>query len=49
MRSVQVSKPGGPFEVVERKIPEPGDGKSPHQGTRVRFLVAMLETIWIHE
>ena len=24
MRSVQVSKPGGPFEIVERDIPEPG-------------------------
>jgi hypothetical protein len=23
MRSVQVSKPNGPFEIVERKIPEP--------------------------
>jgi D-arabinose 1-dehydrogenase-like Zn-dependent alcohol dehydrogenase len=27
MRSVQVSKPNGPFEIVERKIPEPEDGK----------------------
>src|ERR1041384_6032092 len=24
MRSVQVSKPNGPFEIVERDIPEPG-------------------------
>ena len=24
MRSVQVSKAGGPFEIVERDIPEPG-------------------------
>src|SRR5256714_9473969 len=24
MRSVQVSKPRGPFEIVERDIPEPG-------------------------
>ncbi|MGA8913673.1 MAG: alcohol dehydrogenase catalytic domain-containing protein, partial [Nitrososphaeraceae archaeon] len=24
MRSVQVSKPSGPFELVERDIPEPG-------------------------
>jgi len=24
MRSVQVSKPNGPFEIVEREIPEPG-------------------------
>ena len=27
MRSVQVSKPNGPFEIVERKMPEPGDAK----------------------
>jgi D-arabinose 1-dehydrogenase-like Zn-dependent alcohol dehydrogenase len=27
MRSVQVSKPHGPFELVEREIPEPGDRK----------------------
>jgi D-arabinose 1-dehydrogenase-like Zn-dependent alcohol dehydrogenase len=27
MRSVQVSKPNGPFELVERKTPELGDGK----------------------
>src|SRR5205807_7536109 len=27
MRSVQVSKPKGPFEIVERDIPEPGAGK----------------------
>jgi len=26
MRSVQVSKPNGPFEIVERAIPEPGAG-----------------------
>jgi hypothetical protein len=25
MRSGQVSKPNGPFEIVERKLPEPGD------------------------
>ncbi|MGH9951083.1 MAG: alcohol dehydrogenase catalytic domain-containing protein, partial [Nitrososphaeraceae archaeon] len=25
MRSVQVSKANGPFEIVERDIPEPGD------------------------
>src|SRR5579884_3038690 len=24
MRAVQVSKPGGPFEMVEREIPQPG-------------------------
>ncbi len=27
MRSVQVSKPNGPFQIVERDIPEPGAGK----------------------
>jgi D-arabinose 1-dehydrogenase-like Zn-dependent alcohol dehydrogenase len=27
MRSVQVSKPNGPFELVDREIPEPGDRK----------------------
>jgi alcohol dehydrogenase/propanol-preferring alcohol dehydrogenase len=26
MRAVQVSRPNGPFEVVEREIPEPGAG-----------------------
>lgn len=27
MRAVQVSRPNGPFEIVEREIPEPGDLK----------------------
>ncbi len=27
MRAVQVSKPGGPFEIVERPIPDPGPGE----------------------
>jgi D-arabinose 1-dehydrogenase-like Zn-dependent alcohol dehydrogenase len=27
MRAVQVSKPGGPFELVEREIPSPGAGQ----------------------
>jgi D-arabinose 1-dehydrogenase-like Zn-dependent alcohol dehydrogenase len=26
MRVVQVSRPSGPFEIVERPIPEPGAG-----------------------
>ena len=26
MRAVQVSRPNGPFEIVERKVPEPGAG-----------------------
>src|ERR1700741_3192270 len=27
MRAVQVSRPNGPFEIVERDIPEPGPGR----------------------
>jgi D-arabinose 1-dehydrogenase-like Zn-dependent alcohol dehydrogenase len=27
MRAVQVPQPGGPFEIVERDIPEPGPGQ----------------------
>src|SRR5439155_1311202 len=27
MKAVQISKPGGDFEVVERNIPEPGAGQ----------------------
>jgi D-arabinose 1-dehydrogenase-like Zn-dependent alcohol dehydrogenase len=27
MRAVQVSSPGGPFEIVEREIPDPGAGQ----------------------
>jgi len=27
MRALQVSRPGGPFEMVEREIPEPGAGE----------------------
>jgi D-arabinose 1-dehydrogenase-like Zn-dependent alcohol dehydrogenase len=26
MRVVQVSRPDGPFEIVERQVPEPGAG-----------------------
>ena len=26
MRAVQISRPGGPLELVERPIPEPGQG-----------------------
>jgi len=26
MRAVQVSRPNGPFEIVDRQIPEPGAG-----------------------
>ena len=26
MRVVQVSRPNGPFEIVERPVPEPGTG-----------------------
>ena len=27
MKAVQISKPGGNFEVVERPVPEPGRGQ----------------------
>jgi D-arabinose 1-dehydrogenase-like Zn-dependent alcohol dehydrogenase len=27
MRAVQVPRPNGPFEIVEREIPEPGVGE----------------------
>jgi D-arabinose 1-dehydrogenase-like Zn-dependent alcohol dehydrogenase len=27
MRAVQISRPNGPFEIVEREIPEPGPGR----------------------
>src|SRR5688572_20998215 len=27
MKAVQVSKPGGAFELVERDVPEPGEGQ----------------------
>ena len=36
MRSVQVSKANGPFEIVERDIPEPGAMTSSYQGTSMR-------------
>jgi D-arabinose 1-dehydrogenase-like Zn-dependent alcohol dehydrogenase len=32
MRAIQVSKPNGPFEIVERDVPEPG-------AAQVRFLL----------
>ncbi|HEX6813573.1 MAG TPA: alcohol dehydrogenase [Planctomycetota bacterium] len=28
MRAVQVARPGGPFQVVEREVPEPGPGEA---------------------
>ena len=27
MRAAQIAKPGGPFEIVEREIPQPGTGQ----------------------
>ena len=27
MRAMQISRPGGPFEMVERELPKPGDGE----------------------
>ena len=34
MRVVQVTQPNGPFELVEREIPEPGVGFSTLTGVR---------------
>ena len=34
MRLVQVTRPNGPFEIVEREIPEPGAGRC---GSRLRL------------
>jgi alcohol dehydrogenase len=28
MRAMQVSEPGGPFELVEREVPAPGRGEA---------------------
>ena len=38
MRAVQVSRPGGPLEIVEREIPEPGRGLRANQSPGVRRL-----------
>ena len=38
MRVVQVSKAKGPFEIVEREIPQPGSGDVADQGTSLRRL-----------
>ena len=38
MRSVQVSKPKGPLEIVERDIPEPECYTSSYQGTSMRHM-----------
>ena len=38
MKAVQVSKPGGNFELVERNIPEPGRRPGPHQSRSLRHL-----------
>ena len=27
MRAAQIARPGGPFEIVEREIPQPGAGQ----------------------
>ena len=38
MRVAQVPRPKGPFEIVERPIPEPGAGIGADQGARLRHL-----------
>ena len=49
MTAAQVSKPGGPFELVERDVPQPGPGQ-----VRVKVLacgichsdVLVKENLW---
>ena len=41
MRSVQVSKPKGPLEIVERDIPEPGAGKSASRSRHAASVTAI--------
>jgi hypothetical protein len=36
MRAVQVAKPGGPVELVERPVPEPGRGSARSPSSAVR-------------
>ncbi len=38
MRAVQVSRAGGPLEIVEREIPEPGAGLRANQSASLRHL-----------
>ena len=38
MRAVQVSRPGGPLELVERPVPDPGPGLRADQGAGLRHL-----------
>ena len=48
MRSVQVSKPKGPLEIVEREIPEPGkyESKSKHVAFVTAIPLASLQNQW---
>jgi hypothetical protein len=48
MRSVQVSKPNGPFEIVERKIPEPRDGNTASRFRLAVFATAILLQNWAY-
>jgi NADPH:quinone reductase-like Zn-dependent oxidoreductase len=43
MRSVQVAKPNGPFEIVEQDIPEPGAGK-----VRIKVLDALVHGLLVN-
>lgn len=45
MKAVQVSKANAPFEVVERDVPEPGEGQ-----VRIRAsasTTAQISAIWL--
>ena len=41
MRVAQISRPGGPFEIVERSIPEPGPGQCASRSWPAEFAIAI--------
>jgi len=41
MKAVQISKPGGDFELVEREIPEPGPGRCVLRSRPAVFAIAI--------
>jgi D-arabinose 1-dehydrogenase-like Zn-dependent alcohol dehydrogenase len=45
MRAVQVSRPGGPFEMVERDIPEPGRGVRENQSSEDTLRFSVLQGV----
>ena len=46
MKAVQISRPGGDFEVVEREIPQPGPG---HVRIRVRACGICRSDMYVKE